>query len=340
MDKKRNLTPLYLLINILILALIILLNPELKNIDDILSLIDYKWVILSIGFMFIFWFFDTVIISYIMDLTLNKKIGFFNTFTINMIGRYYLSLIPLGGGQTAQIVYLTKWNISPGTSSSMLMIKYWVHQMALAIYAIFAFLLKGSAIKIHRSYMFWAAIFGFAVNIMGPFLLYLLSSKEGLLHKIVIGIINFLKNKGIVKKEEKFSRKIIDFIDDYSRAVKFTNDNIKGLKWPLILSFFQVAVFYSIPYLIYKGCSLSKAGIIDMMLTNIFLHFAVCFVPTPGAAGASEGGFFSLFSLYFPEDLILVAMIFWRFISFYLTVIIGGAMVFIEKFREKNRKKV
>ena len=34
MEKKRNFTPLYLLINIGILAAIILLNPELKNIDE------------------------------------------------------------------------------------------------------------------------------------------------------------------------------------------------------------------------------------------------------------------------------------------------------------------
>ena len=100
-----------------------------------------------------------------------------------------------------------------------------------------------------------------------------------------------------------------------------------------------MAVFYSIPYLLYRGCGLSRAGIVDMMLTNIFLHFAVCFIPTPGAAGASEGGFFSLFSLYFSEDLMLVAMLFWRLISFYLTVMVGGIMVFVERFRIKKRQE-
>ena len=66
MDKKRNLTPLYLLINIVILVAIIILNPELKNIDDVLLLVDYRWVIMSIGFMLIFWFLDAIIISYII----------------------------------------------------------------------------------------------------------------------------------------------------------------------------------------------------------------------------------------------------------------------------------
>ena len=56
MEKKRNFTPLYLLINIGILAAIILLNPELKNIDEVLLLIDYRWVIMSIGFMVVFGF--------------------------------------------------------------------------------------------------------------------------------------------------------------------------------------------------------------------------------------------------------------------------------------------
>ena len=50
-----------------------------------------------------FWFLDTIIISYIIGIALDRDMGFLNTFTINMIGRYYSSLIPLGGGQAAQI---------------------------------------------------------------------------------------------------------------------------------------------------------------------------------------------------------------------------------------------
>ena len=191
-------------------------------------------------------------------------------------------------------------------------------------------------IKEYRSYMFWAAVVGVFINIVGPFILYLLSSKEGLLNRIVTGTIDFLKGKGIVKREGKFSGKLIKFVDDYSQAVTFINDNIRKLRLPLILSFIQIAVFYSVPYLIYRGCGLSEFGIIDIMLTNVFLHFAVCFVPTPGAAGASEGGFFSLFSLFFPKDRMLVAMLFWRANKLCLTILVGGTMVFVERFRIKR----
>lgn len=336
MEKKRNLTPLYLLINLGILIAIVVINPELKNIDEVLVTMDYKWVTISVGFMIIFWLLDTIIVSYIMNLAISKNMGFFDMFTFNMIGRYYASLVPLGGGQAAQIVYLSKRDIPPGKSSSMLMMKFWIHQTALAVYAIFTFLFKGNMIKQQRPYIFWAGIFGFCINIIGPLILYILSSKEGLINNIMSGIVNFFRSRGKGNKTNKLGDKAIKFANDYSKAVDFINKNIKELKLPLILSFFQIAVFYAIPYLIYRGCGLSEAGLIDIMLTNVFLHFAVCFIPTPGAAGASEGGFLSLFSLYFPKDLMLVAMLFWRLISFYLTLTVGGAMVFAEQLRAKN----
>lgn len=337
MARKRNLTPLYLLINVGILIAVIIFNPEIKNIDQVLRKMDYQWIVISVGFMVIFWLLDTIITRRIMKLTLGSNMEFLDIFTINLIGRYYASLVPLGGGQAAQIVYLSKRGIPPGKSSSILMMKFWVYQTALAVYAILMFMLKGGMIKEYRPYMFGAGIFGFLVNIVGPLILYILSSKEGLINSIVEKTIDFFRSRGREEKKVRVAERATEFAEDYSKAVELINENMRGLRAPLVLSLIQVGVFYALPYLIYRGCGLSEAGVVDIMLTNVFLHFAVCFVPTPGAAGATEGGFFSLFSLYFPKDSILIAMLFWRFISFYLTLVVGGTMIFMEKLREKSK---
>jgi hypothetical protein len=70
-----------------------------------------------------------------------------------------------------------------------------------------------------------------------------------------------------------------------------------------------------------------------------FLSLAVSFFPLPGASGASEGGFYIFFSDYFTKVPVYIAMIIWRFISYYSILIVGSIVVVFEEVF-KLRKKI
>ena len=64
-----------------------------------------------------------------------------------------------------------------------------------------------------------------------------------------------------------------------------------------------------------------------------FLFLTVSFVPLPGAAGASEGGFYLFFALIFPGTIMPLAMLLWRFATYYANILFGSFFVMYDGMR-------
>ena len=78
---------------------------------------------------------------------------------------------------------------------------------------------------------------------------------------------------------------------------------------------------------------------IKMLGLEAMVHATVSGIPSPGAVGASEGVFVSIFIGVFTEKLINGAMLLNRGIGFYLFVAISGIIVCINLFKAKKEMK-
>ena len=98
-----------------------------------------------------------------------------------------------------------------------------------------------------------------------------------------------------------------------------------------------------IPYFIYRAFHLTAFGMIDFIALQSVLYLAVCFLPIPGSAGASESGFVKLFKVLFQSALIVPAMLLSRVASFYFILLFSGAvslaMQFVLSYRKKHQPK-
>ena len=99
-------------------------------------------------------------------------------------------------------------------------------------------------------------------------------------------------------------------------------------KWLLIAELISYILLlgsqFVIPYFIYRSFNLSAYGMIDFIALQSVLYLAVCFLPIPGSAGASESGFVQLFRVLFQSALIVPAMLLSRVASFYFILILSG----------------
>jgi uncharacterized protein (TIRG00374 family) len=62
-------------------------------------------------------------------------------------------------------------------------------------------------------------------------------------------------------------------------------------------------------------------------------------IPSPGAAGGAEGIVYIFFKRFFKPTSILAAVLIWRFITYYLNLLIGGVFCLINKDRPLKLKK-
>ena len=64
----------------------------------------------------------------------------------------------------------------------------------------------------------------------------------------------------------------------------------------------------------------------DFIALQSVLYLAVCFLPIPGSAGVSESGFVTIFRVLFQSALIVPAMLLSRMASFYVILLVSGAV--------------
>ncbi|MFN3505414.1 MAG: flippase-like domain-containing protein [Caldimicrobium sp.] len=100
---------------------------------------------------------------------------------------------------------------------------------------------------------------------------------------------------------------------------------------------FFLAIFLSL--LLYKsflfiGIFLLKAfnpsvNPLEVFFRQLPLLYAIFISPTPGGSGVGELGALPIFNLYLPEDLLGPFVIIWRFLSQYLSALIGGGLFLV-----------
>jgi len=103
-----------------------------------------------------------------------------------------------------------------------------------------------------------------------------------------------------------------------------------------VLTAIQLFLYFSITYIIYLGFGLSETDLFTVTACQSFVLMISSFVPLPGALGAAEGSYAAFFGGIFGSFTALSTFI-WRFLTFYLPIIIGLCInLFLSKTGKEN----
>jgi len=110
-----------------------------------------------------------------------------------------------------------------------------------------------------------------------------------------------------------------------------------------LLSMAQTVCLMLVPVLVYRALGLSGTPWYHLLTVACMLFVSASYTPLPGASGAQEGGFLLYFRGLMPEGTISIALLVWRFMTYYLCLLVGGAdqlYVFIRKrLRRRNHRE-
>ncbi len=104
-------------------------------------------------------------------------------------------------------------------------------------------------------------------------------------------------------------------------------------------SVLQVTAFFSITFFVYRALGLSGASVYHIITLQALLYMAIAFIPSPGTVGAAEAGFAMLLGSVFSSNIIAVALLLWRGISYYFGLVVCGLFTFYLYLFDKNRDK-
>jgi len=112
----------------------------------------------------------------------------------------------------------------------------------------------------------------------------------------------------------------------------------------MLLSIVQIVMLMAMISGVYRTFWLAGVPDVTLLTLQTLLYISASFMPLPGASGAQEYGFSLFFGGIFPGSMMISAILVWRFITYYLLMLIGfvavvaeGGMRFVEG-EQKERK--
>ena len=340
--RLRMISTLIMLVLIAVTLYVIFRDTSLGEFWTAVQSSDPLWLLAAFGAALFASLMFGVALHLALRVLYGRPISLLRNLGFGFIGQYYTSVTPAGiAGQPMQLYYMIAYGVEVSYASLSLLLVNAAHQVVVLLIPTVLFPFCSGLILDNLGGFLWLFILGSLINIgLILFLLFAMFSKN-FAGRMVHKVIALLTRLRIVKHPERIEKRVNDQIALYQKGAEV----FRAHKWLLIGELISYILLlgsqFVIPYFVYRAFNLSAFGMIDFIALQSVLYLAVCFLPIPGSAGASESGFVQIFRVLFQSALIVPAMLLSRVASFYFILIISGlvslAMQLVLSYRQKHK---
>ena len=344
-DKKKKWISTLILVAFNVIAIAVVLWLELKDdaqafvgIDDLGKQIggNYYWLLIALGAYAAHTLSDAFVYF-----TLIRQCGYGNRFglalRVAILGKYYDNLTPWAtGGQPFQMVYMAKASLDTPTACTLPFVKHTIRIFTLDAFVITLFAIYSDEIS-------WVIKLGAALAIVFtsllPVVVMVFSKKLNFTFKLTEKVVKLGVKMRLVKDYDKAVGKARDTVDSLAAAYKYLSYHKSTIVILAILSLIDLVAVGSYPYLIVRALG-GEGSFWEIMSRSYFVTLSSGIIPTPGASGASEGAFYSVFDGATPAGTLFWAVILYRVLVFYLPIFVGLASQLIEGIMGRSHVKL
>ena len=255
--------------------------------------------------------------------TMGHSIHFGKAYAVCLLGEFYSYITPgASGGQPMQVYQFHKWRIPVGDGTAGLTIHFHCFQLMLLLFDVVFYCVYRDFIhaQIGPNLPFLFLGFGFNVVLVSLSLMIAFYQRPiRWLAKKVCALMRRFKIGNPDKLESSANGMADGFYSSMRKLVASPAEIVRQA----LFGAGRLVLIMSVMYFIYLGLGLSRASYGKILTMGCMQYTSAAYTPLPGASGAQEG----LFSLYFanllPEELLLSGLLAWRFITYYLVLIVG-----------------
>lgn len=294
--------------------------------------INFIWLLVALLLLIGYWFFSSIAMKLITN-KFNKNIKLKFIFKINVVTQFFNGITPSSsGGQPYQVYALKKSGLTFADSTNVSIQTFVCYQFALVLLGFIAIIYN----KIFNlftpvKFLKLLVIVGFIINILVAVFLFLITITKKMNKKIINWMINLGERIKIIKDKEKVSKKMNNSVEDFQRGTYLLLKDKKLLVTAVLCQFIGLICFYSIPMALLLGMDYYQFNLGLSIIVTAYVMVAGSFVPLPGGTGGLEYAFLTFFGNFIDSSIITALMLIWRFITYYLGIIIGGITLNIGK---------
>ena len=340
--KTIGLVFLVILISIIVFVVIFNLNDFNETIDEMkkLNASYLGWAGLCIVLYLALWPLSLCLIAKV-----NKtKAKFIDSYLIGGSEHFFNAITPFSsGGQPIQGVLYYQDGVNAAESTGIIMANFIAFLIATNIFAVASLFYYGRFSVNFTDATRWMIILGFVMNLFTLFFIILMATCKAITNFFTKCLRGLSKIKYIGKYIEKGIPAFEKYCDNAQAAFK----QIISHKWSFVgavlLRGISLVFYYATPFYILKAMDLNVpfVELPFIMLASSFAITTMVWVPTPGGMGGIEFAFTTIFATFagVTQSKALTGMVCWRFLTYYLLMILSFIMYVIFMIILKKRKK-
>ncbi|CCV64613.1 predicted lysylphosphatidylglycerol synthetase [Alteracholeplasma palmae J233] len=322
----------------------------------ILSISDFELVIEKLKETNVFWMLLSAVISILSVVvlsisnqvalrSLDKNITYFDGFLVQTTEPFFSGITPFGSGaQPFQIYEMVKKGARSDVASAVSLVNFIVFQTVTVIILIISLIIYWNELWAGMGYNIFYILAGIFFNTIILVLLLLLGYAKGFGKFVTKILLFFQKYRWSKKWATRGLEKADIFIENFQTGVKVLMPKKRILIASTLLKIVSFILKYGsiIFVLIALGHSLTPSEYLYLTAASFIAINAMMWVPLPGASGGTEfalGMMLNAIPLFYggvKNPILIIVLLLWRFITYYLQLIIGFIAYLLLK--RKNKK--
>lgn len=251
------------------------------------------------------------------------RLPFRRLYAMCLLGAFYSYITPgASGGQPMQVYQFHKWRLPIGQATASLTIHFHCFQGMLLVFDVVLFAVYHRFVldELGPNLPFLIVGFVFNIGLLAVSLMiafyqrpvrWLLRKVANLMRRFKIGNPDALENA------------MGGMADGFYTGMKRLVANRAEVVRQILIASCRVVFLMSVMYFIYLGLGLREASYGKILTMGCMQYTSAAYTPLPGASGAQEGVFGLYFAGMLPNALLLSGLLAWRFVTYYLVLIVG-----------------
>ena len=323
--NSRFIINIFVILFVLMIVLYFSLKDDYEEIMKAIFNMSIGWGILAVLFFCTY----RALVGYsIYNLAKinGEKLSIAKGLQISFIIPFFHGVTPFaGGGQPMEIYYLHKEKISVTKATNITVQNFIVYQISLVLVGVMALMYnKIFMIFPNNSLIKKLVILGIFINLLVLVVTFVLSFGKVINKFILNQGINILGKLNIVKDVHKTRDKLNDYLSNFhENALRLKKHKI-SVTYNVLINILGLVSLYLVPYAVLRGMGIGTITMIEVVVSTAYVMTIGSFVPIPGGTGGIEYGFMFFFGHLVKGSILNASMLVWRFVTYYLAMIIGA----------------
>lgn len=324
-QRLKNKIGVLLLVIVTIGVLYFALKDDFTSIVDNILHINLWWLFVALFLVFGYWYMKAIVLHKTAR-HFKKDYRFRQAFRNILLTQFFNGITPFSsGGQPFQIYSLKQEGIDLTDGTNIIIEDFIVYQIALVLLGIIA-VISNQFLNLYKEIGLLKQLvaIGFLINTVIIIVLFVVAFAKKANRFVIHSVITFLGKIKLVKDVEKKKEDWMKYINRFHSGAVLLMKDWKNFLSLIFLNFVALVSLYLIPMAIVYGFGeYDTLNGLTTIITSAYVMLIGNFVPIPGGTGGLEYSFLAFFGNFLTGSILKSVMLLWRFVTYYLGIIIG-----------------